>query len=423
MKGVVVRQPEFGRRLRELRVARGLSQRDLATGLVNPSYISLMESGSRVPTLEVVIQLSQVLDVPLSELLGDDLAMLSDSGQQHGARPDLLWQVLSTSFAEFGELATARERLSLTYEQVRARCHGARTIEVGLALRQTLVLLGDLEAEAELLRDLLTAAQEIDAEQIVIKLRIDLASVARQLGRLTEAREQIAAADRAIHGTELYESTEHVRLIAVAIAIRCDQGETAEVPHLVTEMLRIAALSQSAGVLGRAHWAAATASVRIGEPARAREHLAAARRGLANPSMSIGDWARFARSAASVLLDADAPVEEVDRYLASAKAAVDVLDLPKERAHLDALRARVALARGNPEQAVALARTLLDTQPVPVAGYDLVRLRRVLGRALHELGRHEEMVAELRGAAQLATELGAYRLASDIWQELDRLRS
>ncbi|MFC7617417.1 helix-turn-helix domain-containing protein [Actinokineospora soli] len=67
---VGIRQPEFGQRLRRLRLAKGLSQRDVAGTVVNPSYISLLESGARVPTLEVVMQLAAALEVAPEDLAG-----------------------------------------------------------------------------------------------------------------------------------------------------------------------------------------------------------------------------------------------------------------------------------------------------------------------------------------------------------------
>lgn len=421
MNDVVIRQPEFGRRLRELRTARGLSQRDLASGVVNPSYISLLESGSRVPTLDVVIQLSQVLDVPTSSLLNGEVSgLVPDDPRSPGS--DLMWQILSSSLVEFGELDEARTRMGEAYAQARGRDRTDRVIEVGLALRQVLMFAGDFAAELDLLRELLSMAQRIGAGQIATKLRIDIAATARRLGRFAEAREQAMAALETITDGELNQSTEHVRLLGVLIAILCDEGDTGEVPGLLAEVLRMAEQLGGAAVLGRAHWAAATAYARMGRAEPAHEHLRLARRGMAGPTTSVRDWARFSRAAASVLLDVHGDDAEIERYLASAAAAVEAMDLPQGRVYLTALRARHELARGNAERAVELALSVLRPQP-QVAGYDLVRLRLVLGRALHQLGRTAQAVTELRQTAELAAQLEAFRLATTIWRELDLMRS
>ena len=61
---------EFGRNVRELRKAKGLSQEDLEglTGLKR-SYISDMERGTRNPTLKAVERVAAALGVKPEELV------------------------------------------------------------------------------------------------------------------------------------------------------------------------------------------------------------------------------------------------------------------------------------------------------------------------------------------------------------------
>ena len=58
-----------GRRVRQLRAEKGLSQRDLQelTGMLR-HYISRIENGHSVPTLENLERLAAALDVPLYQL-------------------------------------------------------------------------------------------------------------------------------------------------------------------------------------------------------------------------------------------------------------------------------------------------------------------------------------------------------------------
>jgi transcriptional regulator with XRE-family HTH domain len=59
----------FGRHLRELRLARGLTQKDVAerSGVLVP-YLSLLESGARLPTLTTLMRLAAALGCKVSEL-------------------------------------------------------------------------------------------------------------------------------------------------------------------------------------------------------------------------------------------------------------------------------------------------------------------------------------------------------------------
>jgi transcriptional regulator with XRE-family HTH domain len=63
-------QVRFGRRVRELRLARGLSQEALAleSGL-DRSYVGQVERGERNVSLQNMVKLAQALGVHLTELL------------------------------------------------------------------------------------------------------------------------------------------------------------------------------------------------------------------------------------------------------------------------------------------------------------------------------------------------------------------
>ena len=64
---------EIGKRLRELREAKGLSQRDFArrTGFLQP-FICRAERGHRVPTLPILAKWAKALRVELHEFFHDD---------------------------------------------------------------------------------------------------------------------------------------------------------------------------------------------------------------------------------------------------------------------------------------------------------------------------------------------------------------
>jgi HTH-type transcriptional regulator, cell division transcriptional repressor len=62
----------FGRRLRELRKERGLTQEALAESAdLSGNYISDLELGRKVPSLTILVRLSQALDVATPELIVD----------------------------------------------------------------------------------------------------------------------------------------------------------------------------------------------------------------------------------------------------------------------------------------------------------------------------------------------------------------
>ncbi len=62
---------ELGNRIRQLRMERGWSQRDLArqTGVVNPSMISYYELGERLPSYATLLRIAEVFRVSTDYLL------------------------------------------------------------------------------------------------------------------------------------------------------------------------------------------------------------------------------------------------------------------------------------------------------------------------------------------------------------------
>ena len=68
-------QTQFGKRVRELRLARGLSQEKLAfRSGVHRTYLGGIEQGKRNPSLRNIAAIAEALDVALSQLFlfGDD---------------------------------------------------------------------------------------------------------------------------------------------------------------------------------------------------------------------------------------------------------------------------------------------------------------------------------------------------------------
>jgi transcriptional regulator with XRE-family HTH domain len=417
-----IEQPAFGRRLRELRAQRGLSQRDVAAGTVNPSYISLLESGTRVPALEIAMHLARVLSVPLDTLVGDvALPMVSGRGETatRGDGDRLVSELLARAAIDFGDLGEAQCRFDEAYRAAMDAEDPIATLEYGLELLEILTLRSDYEARYELARALSVIAAEAQVPELIIRVRTDQAVAARDTGRLTEAGEEAGHALRDINGTRLQDTGEHVRLIAVLISVLSDMGDHAEIARLVDAMLLVAKKIDSAALSGRANWTASVAYARLGNQERAVEYLRYAHDMLANPGTPLRDWARFSRSAASLLLDSGADLAEAERNLISARAVLAVIDLPGEASLLASAELRYALASGDLDKARDVSRSIDETQ---LTGFELIRVRVARGRMLHLSGDTQAAVGVMRSAAELGESLGAYPVATKIWREIVDMR-
>jgi transcriptional regulator with XRE-family HTH domain len=135
-------------RVRQARLAAGLSQTALAGDALSPSYISLIESGRREPT-------DAALGV-IAERLGSTVEYLKhgDEGPAE-ARAKLALDYARLDLVS-GEASSARDRiLALDLEPVSRQVR----VEALLALAQAHEMLGDLESAVGVLEPLLTQAR------------------------------------------------------------------------------------------------------------------------------------------------------------------------------------------------------------------------------------------------------------------------
>lgn len=414
----MTRQPQFGRRLRKLREERGISQRSLADGLVTASYISHLEAGRRVPTLDVVVRLARSLDVPVAELVGreaDDLPPdLAEPVPLAGAR------ALEAIGAQ--DCRRTAGALGAAYDEARRDEDVARQLEVGLRLAHVLGALHRVPQRVALLTALLELPGVDVSPDLQVVLGAGLASGLRETGDLLAAREVALGAAERLPRSGLRGSGEHAALLGVLVSVLVELSELDRARPVVAELLEVAGGVDSSPVTGRAEWVAARAYAQLGEADRALRHLRAAHELLAAPTLPLRDWVRLCRASATILLDVDGDLDEARDWLQNAAAGARMLDLPVERRRVAALRARYELATSQPERCVATADLLLD-DPDALPAVELRRVRLWRARALAEIGRPAEAIGLLRALAVECEEAEAFPMAVRIWRDIDELRS
>lgn len=62
----------IGEKLKHIRNSRGLTQRELSDGIVSRNMLSMIESGTALPSIETLLLLSKVLDVPAGYFFAND---------------------------------------------------------------------------------------------------------------------------------------------------------------------------------------------------------------------------------------------------------------------------------------------------------------------------------------------------------------
>lgn len=77
----------FGRRLKELRKENKMTQKELGDAInVTKVSICCYEKGTRVPSLETLIDISNLFKVDLDYLIGNDIYVVSDKNKTYGIK-------------------------------------------------------------------------------------------------------------------------------------------------------------------------------------------------------------------------------------------------------------------------------------------------------------------------------------------------
>jgi transcriptional regulator with XRE-family HTH domain len=420
MKELAVGQPEFGNRLRNRRVELGLSQKALAGDEVTPSYISLLENGSRVPSLEVVIRLARLLDTTPQELLGYEVEGL---GRGRGREPsELAAQVEMRRLAEMGDVDGARRLIEDKLTAARLTSNDEATLSYGIELLNVLTAGGTAPDERLTLVDELRRIPGVDCSPAIqVFLAAQHASVLRELGRLAEAHQAAQEAVALVSHGELSGSTEHVQLLGILASVLVETNDFEKAGTTIAEMIRLADDGGYAGVLGRTHWIASMAYSRMGRPADAYQQLLAAHQTLVFGTMTVRDWLRFSRFTASILLDGEHNLGEAREWIDSAELNAKLAGLEPDRLAAERERAHYELIAGDPAEAARIFADLLE-HPQLLSGSETVIALSGLSDALQRLGRFDEAITWQRKAAERYEADGNYRRASESWRKIDAIR-
>jgi transcriptional regulator with XRE-family HTH domain len=401
----------FGQRLRELRRGRGLSQAELAGTELSPSYVSLLEADRRKPSASLVDLLAKRLNVAPAELTG--------------------------AASREREVASFVERFSLSRRAWRDGDYaGAET------------LLRDAAAEAEAIGDLATwwtATNELaelyrlqqkydSAHELLVVLadnpttansawlgadvRTALSETLRAMGRLQESVEAGALAvalARMLTGA----ASEYGRALLSLLAAQAECGDLASCRHTAIQLEQIVDNLSSPRLKSAAHWALGNEAFLRGLADEAVAHHERAF-AFASPQLDPIFWARLHRASASMRLLAGKATDDVPELLGRARAVLELLGTRGDLQELAISDALASWRSGDPAGALQLADSAL-TEPSALPSQQRGTALQMRARALRELGRLTEAREAYQAAAKLFHQAGAYRRASNTWQELNEL--
>jgi tetratricopeptide (TPR) repeat protein len=399
----------LGARIRDARVARGLSQTELAGSEFSVAHISRIEAGLRRPSRQVLERLAERL-----ALSADDLLASLSQRRLDEARLGLDYAELSL---ESGEPAEAETQAARVLGSLPRTAPAALLDRAAFLRARALESLGRLDDAIELLDGLAERGPSLDwAGWCVALCRCYRES--GDFGRSVDLGERVVAAMRT---AGLDGSDEAVQMTVTLAAAYFERGDVGHAVRLCRRAIDAADASGSAKARASAYWNASMIEAKEGSVAKA---IPLARKALALLSEGEGgrNLARLRSQLGIMLLQADPPeVAEAagnldrarDEFAATSSSPVDI-------ARNDLARARAMfLADDRHEAAELAARIAADSATAaPLIAADAQCLQ---GQIRAADGDVDAAIADYREGARILTGLGADRTAAQLWFELGTL--
>ena len=371
-----------GRRLRAAREKAGLSQRQLAFPGCSPAYISRIESGDRIPSLQLLRELGRRLGVT-----EDWLATGSEDG-----RGDTGGAFLEAEVAlRLDDLDHAESLYADLLERAGSDAFRARAHE---GLGQAAYRRGNPRRAVEHFESALAYYGTPEPEHP------DLAdSLGRSYALVGEPESAIALFERCLESAE--RDDDALRRIQVLVLLGhtlIDSGNLGRAEELLDQALAIGKDSHNPSVRARLYWTQSRLHAQRNEPEPAARY---ARRALEVLRLTEDTYrtARAHQLLAHIELDRGQP-EEALRVLEAGRPLLEANANPLERAQYRLEEARALAKLGRKDEAAALAMqisgVIADAHPE-----DAARSYTTLAEVYEELGDRERALELFELSAEL----------------------
>jgi tetratricopeptide (TPR) repeat protein len=403
-----------GRRLREARQRAGLSQRELAFPGCTAAYISRLEAGERVPSLQLINELARRLQVTgeflatgIEPEIGDSLLdaevalrlgeletaeelFRAHLGATDPARPQAL--------AGLGQLAFRADRLSEAIDYLEEALREQSPLVAAAPAVDLLVrahaMTGALEAAEALSRRALSDARAAGASLEILRFAVLLANALIDNGRFADAGEELADAIRIAE--EVHDPLAAARVFWTQSRLHVFRRDAVLAARYARKALEILERTENDSYSAMAYHLLAYAEVESGN---AREALTLLQRGreLFGDRFTDRDEAKFS------LEEARASLSEADTR-AAARAATRALETiaalePGDRGRAYVVLGDVFRANGDGVRALELYEQAVELLEEHGKPHLLDAAERLAGQ-LEDEGRAAEALAVLKRAMQ-----------------------
>ncbi|QOD02846.1 helix-turn-helix transcriptional regulator [Pseudarthrobacter sp. BIM B-2242] len=400
----------FGEKLRAERLERGLTQAELGKDLYSPSYISLLETGRREPTAEVIDELARRLELAPKAL-------------------EAWSQPISASDAEYVLAGLyARQAWDLRDYEL-AASHAATAAKIALEGKNTsawwnmtymqaecLVRHGDLLECQRITERLIEHPMARESIGLGVRARQMLAAVLQRQGQLS------AAVDQALEATKLSEqlpksSAIIIGALRVLIGALAESGRLEEAWTYCQTLVSQVDATTMPQLAGEVAWVVGNvAFMRHDYAEGVKEHERAAK--LLSPANDIEMWARFNKASAAVRLQAGIVEPETLASIERAELAFSIVyEMKSDELEVAFIRARWLYLTGDIVAAIEKLRKI-HAEREALAKHTAGEVALLLGKSLKAAGESEEAIVYLKEAQKAFSSAGAQDL---VQQALDAI--
>jgi tetratricopeptide (TPR) repeat protein len=327
-----------GLRLKEARERTGLSQRQLAFSGCSPAYISRIEAGDRIPSLQLLRELGHRLGV------SEDYLATGERGDNHSSA--LLDADLARRLDDPVRAAAAYEALLAETNDARMR---SRALE-GLghvALRE-----GDPRHAIQYLEEALQVAGDREPERPAVA-----ESLGRAYATLGEFAPAIAILERCAEAaSDRGEIAQNIRFSCLLASALIDSGNLNRAEQVLARALAEGNAVADPMSRARLYWSQSTL---LGERGDAEGAAGYAYRALSLVEMTedVNTLGLAHQLVAYIELDRGRPEEALD-HIEQGRPLVEATGTPIQRAHFRIEEARALARLGRKEEAAGLAMEL-----------------------------------------------------------------
>jgi len=389
----------FGEKLRAERLERGLTQAELGKDLYSPSYISLLETGRREPTAEVIEELARRLELAPKAL-------------------EAWSQPISVSDAEYVLAGLyARQAWDLR-DYPLAATHAATAAQIALEGKNTsawwnmtymqaecLIKQGNWQECQKIMQHLLEHPMATESVGLGVRARQMLAGICQGQGQLStavdHAMEAVKLCAKLPKGSTLIIGAHRALIGALAESGRLD--EAWKFCQDMNDQVDEHSMSQLAGEVA---WVIGNVAFMRHDYAEGiKYHERAAR--MLSPANDIELWARFNKASAAVRLSSGIVEPETLSSIERAELALSIVGGNKtDQLEVAFIRARWLYLTGDIVAAINKLREI-HAESDALAKHTAGEVSLLLGKSLKAAGESDEALVYLEEAQKAFSAAGA----------------